>query len=138
MERLPQVLLVDDERGIRVTLQRLLASAGFEVVAADSGEQALVAIRAGQRFDVILTDLEMPGMHGTELIRVVRALDAQVPIVVLTGHRDSERTAKLFESGVWTCLDKPVALDVLIQTLRSAMSTQSGNWLLGRRGQVGG
>ena len=71
MERLPQVLLVDDERGIRVTLQRLLASAGFEVVAADSGEQALVAIRAGQRFDVILTDVaDEPVAGHTNDLRV--------------------------------------------------------------------
>jgi two-component system, NtrC family, C4-dicarboxylate transport response regulator DctD len=133
MERLPQVLVVDDERGIRVALHRILVSAGFGVVAVASGHDALHVISDGQRFDVILTDLEMPGMHGLELIRIVRTRDVQIPIVVLTGHRDAQGTTRLFESGVATCLDKPVAGDVLIQTLRGAIMGQSGNWLVGKR-----
>jgi CheY-like chemotaxis protein len=133
MSALPQVLMVDDERGIRVALQRILVTAGFEVEAVASGEQALLLIESGRHFDVILTDLEMPGMHGLELIRRVRARHKLLPIVVLTGHRDAQATARLLEAGVASCLDKPVAGDVLVENLRTAIVAQSGNWLLGKR-----
>jgi CheY-like chemotaxis protein len=138
MDRLPQVLLVDDERGIRLTLQRILVSAGFDPVAVASGEEALAAIREGKHFDVILSDLVMPDMHGSELVRIVRSLDANVPIIVLTGHCDAQRTTELFAIGVSACLDKPVSVDVLIETLRRVIVARSGNWPISKLGLVGG
>ncbi len=122
MNRLPRVLLVDDELGIRMALQRVLISAGFEVSTAGSAAEALEAIASGKRIDVILTDLEMPGMHGLELIRAVRALDANVPIIVLTGHRNPGWVPQ----GALKCFDKPVQLDMLIETLRAATRPRSG------------
>jgi len=114
-----RVLLVDDERGIRVALRRVLAQGGLDVVTAASGEEAIQAIEDEPRFDVVLTDIKMPGMDGLELMRVVRSLDPEVPIVVLTGHRDAQATAALQEAGASTCLDKPVEGDLLLHTLRN-------------------
>ncbi len=133
-DRLPQVLLVDDEPGIRLALQRVLISAGFDVVLASSGAQALELIHTGRCIDAILTDLEMPGMHGSELIRNVRTFDPQVPIVVLTGHR----IPGWLPEGAQLCLDKPVDVDVLVETLRGATLAHSGYVRVGARGLASG
>lgn len=121
--RKPRVLLVDDERGIRVAMQRVLASAGFSVQSCESGEHGLQLMTMAAGFDVIITDLKMPGLQGTALIRALRAADAQVPIVVLTGNRDSRDLAGLRECGVSACMDKPVDVALLLETLRKALKT---------------
>lgn len=125
MKRLPRILLVDDERGIRVALRRVLAQGGLEVVTAASGEEAVQALGDEAKFDVVLTDLKMPGMHGVELIGVLRSLDPKVPIVVLTGHRDAQATATLRAAGASTCLDKPVEGERLLSTLRDLIADRT-------------
>jgi CheY-like chemotaxis protein len=124
MGQIPRVLLVDDQKAIRTALQRILTKAGFEVVPVASGEEAVRVIEQEKRFDAILTDLEMPTMHGTKLIPLLRSLAPNIAIIVLTGHRDSQCTADLFEDGVKACLDKPVGGDVLVATVRSAIADQ--------------
>lgn len=121
--RKPRVLLVDDERGIRVAMQRVLASAGFSVQSCETGEQGLQLMTESADFDVVITDLKMPGLHGTALIRAMRATDARIPIVVLTGNRDSHDMGCLRECGVSACMDKPVDVALLLDTLRKTLKT---------------
>ncbi|OQY67172.1 MAG: DNA-binding response regulator, partial [Polyangiaceae bacterium UTPRO1] len=80
-----RVLVVDDERKMRRVLQMLLEQMGLESTAAESGEEALVLFRQ-EKFDLVMTDLRMPGMGGMAWIEHLRQLDAEVPVIVLTAY----------------------------------------------------
>jgi CheY-like chemotaxis protein len=121
------VLLVDDDELPRKATQRGLTRAGYTVLALSSGEEAIDAMRSGQRFDVILTDFHMPGLHGREMIKAIRALDPHVPIVFLTGSLNAESQAALSKDGAFDCLQKPVDNELLIQVVRDAV-LESDKW----------
>lgn len=114
------VLLVDDEPAVRRALGRVLGHAGFEVSMSGCAEQALELLRAGRRFDVIVTDLHLPGMQGPQFLQLVRALDADVPLIVVTGHPSVETAAATVAQGGYRYLIKPVHTDVLCESVRSA------------------
>src|SRR5437763_95834 len=80
-----KVLVVDDERKMRRVLQILLERMGIDSVGAESGEEAFERFQA-EKFDLVLTDLKMPGMTGLELLARVREVDAEVPVMLLTAY----------------------------------------------------
>jgi CheY-like chemotaxis protein len=79
-----RILVVDDEAAIRRAIERILTSAGHEVVTADEGALALRKFEEGE-FDAILTDLFMPGTDGIELVVTLAGMDVDVPIVAMSG-----------------------------------------------------
>jgi DNA-binding NtrC family response regulator len=98
------VLVVDDEEDVRRAISRILTRAGFEVLGASGGSAAVLALRSDSGIDVLVTDLEMPGLSGEELLTEVRETDPGLPIVVLSGRADPESMSE--ELGVG-CLAKP-------------------------------
>src|SRR5687768_1142954 len=126
MDGLPRVLVVDDDDGVRSVLNIVLSAAGFEVLLADSGGRALQIFGEQAGVDVILTDLRMPGMHGSELIRALRSLDQHVPIIVLTGNDPG-----CVPEGASQLLVKPVQSGMLIEALRNVTVLHSGHVRLG-------
>jgi PAS domain S-box-containing protein len=116
--RTARVLVVDDEPQVLSALSELLQSSGHSVVSAPSGAAGLKAYAPG-RFDVVLSNLGMVGMNGWEFVERLRAIDAQVSVVFITGWglREEER-ARLVGLNVKRCLFKPVRpaeLDTAIQ-----------------------
>jgi DNA-binding response OmpR family regulator len=89
MDHKPQILIVDDEAPIRLTLGALLRRAGYDVTAADSGEAA-VALLDQRRFDLLLVDLKMPGIDGMGVVREAQRRDPDVVLIILTGHGSLE------------------------------------------------
>ena len=90
-----RVLVVDDERKMRRVLQMLLEQMELESTPAESGEEALDDLRRRRRFDLVMTDLRMPGMGGMECFERLRALDAELPVIVLTALRhDRDRRSR--------------------------------------------
>ncbi len=83
-----RILVVDDEEPLRRSIARILSRDGHEVILAEDGAQAIGFLK-GPTFDVVMTDLSMPGMTGLELLRAIRGFDLDVPVVLLT--RLSER-----------------------------------------------
>lgn len=81
----PRILVVEDERSIRLLLDRGLSSVGYEIHTAPGGREALAAFQAA-RFDLVITDVVMPGMTGWELVNELRALDIAVPIIVFSAY----------------------------------------------------
>ena len=118
--RAEEVLVVDDDEAVRTTVSRVLTRAGFRVDAACNADEALEIISAGKRFDVIVTDLLMPGMHGIEFLRRVRRIDLDVPLIVLTGNPTLETAVAVVEYGGFRYLEKPVSNETLCETVRSA------------------
>jgi signal transduction histidine kinase len=111
------VLLVDDEAVVQRSLGRLLRREGYEVLFASSGSEAIEVYRAAtRRPDLVLMDLEMPGMSGEEAIEALLAMDSTVRVMVMSG--DHGRGVEL--QGVVGHLDKPCDAQVLVNEVRSA------------------
>src|SRR5437899_11869989 len=79
------ILVVDDEAGVRSSLAGILGDEGYAVETLESGEAALTALENG-RYDRLLLDVWLPGIDGLEELSRVRALDAEVPVMVISGH----------------------------------------------------
>jgi len=114
-----KVLLVDDEKEFVESLSERLELRNLEAEIAYDGEQALEAIK-GEKHDVMVLDLRMPGIDGIEVLRRVKKSNPDVQVVVLTGHgteKDEEMAKKL---GAFAYLKKPVDIDHLVGTLHKA------------------
>ncbi len=114
-----RVLVVDDERPIRFLMEKELPRAGFLVMCAESGEDALERMRT-QEFDVVLMDLKMPGIGGLEALRRVRESGGSAEVVVLTGHPDVTTAIEAMKLGAYDYLTKPFKLAEVELVLRRA------------------
>lgn len=119
----PRALVVDDAPDVTEMLAILLQYAGYEVVTVYSGAQALSAARAGQ-FDVLVSDIGMPGMNGYELAEALRALPdyRATPMIAVTGFTMYEDRDRALSSGFNAFLTKPINphdLINLVERLRS-------------------
>lgn len=114
------ILLVDDDTAVRIISKRILNRAGLEVEAVASGEEALDLLRRGRRFDVIVSDLVMPGIDGMLLLQRVRQLDLDVPVIIVTGQATLESAILAMEYGGFRYLQKPVENSTLVQVVKDA------------------
>lgn len=113
------VLLVDDSAFVRKALRMTLSGRGFDIDVAASAREGLAHV-AQKKYDVILSDLNMPGMSGIDFLKAVRATDADVPVVLMTGTPTVETAVDAIEFRAYRYLSKSVGMDVLDQTLRRA------------------
>ena len=114
----PQLLIVDDEEGIRTALKRWFTLRGFDVEQAADGKEALELCRDHQ-YDIITMDLEMPRMGGLAAILAIREFQPEVPIVVLTGY--VQDSAAAVRQGAAKVLTKPVRLRELETEVRELL-----------------
>ena len=120
-KRAARVLVVDDDAAVRRVLERHLEDAGYRVAAAGSGDAALALLRAGERFDALVTDLQMPGLDGIGLLTEAKRLDAALPAVVITAHGSVETAVEAMRKGAFDYVEKPFHKDVLLLTLERAL-----------------
>ena len=115
----PRILLVDDSVSVRKVVGRMLSSAGFEVVTAVDGVEALACLRDAS-FSLVITDLEMPRLNGFELIQQLRDREAwkALPIVVLTTRVGERHVRVAQELGATGFLSKPVVQERLVSLVR--------------------
>ncbi len=114
------VLFVDDERAVRLAGQQALELAGFEVVACDGAERALRHL--GRDWPgCLVTDLRMPQMDGLTLMARVRAIDPDLPVILITGHGDVPMAVEAMRNGAYDFLEKPFPSDRLTETARRAV-----------------
>lgn len=114
------VLIVDDEFSIRTSLRTILTGLGFGVVEAARGEEAVALVRTA-RFDVILLDLNMPGLGGIEVCRQMRKAAPFLPIVMLTVQGSEDRKVEALDAGADDYITKPFQLRELIARIRAAV-----------------
>jgi DNA-binding response OmpR family regulator len=108
----PSILVVDDDSGVRWVLAAALAAAGYTVLEAADGEEAIrVALRA--RPDLLIVDLILPKKHGLDVIAELRALGIREHIIAITGVEPEGDAVKAIAAGADTWLRKPLGLDVL-------------------------
>jgi two-component system KDP operon response regulator KdpE len=114
------ILIVDDESSIRLSLRTILAGLGFTVVEAARGEEAVALVRTA-RFDVVLLDINMPGLGGIEVCRVMRKNAPLLPIVMLTVQGSEDRKVEALDAGADDYITKPFQLRELIARIRAAV-----------------
>jgi DNA-binding NtrC family response regulator len=114
------VLVVDDEKNQREIYTLILEDDGYEVTAAQSGEQALRFAREG-RFDLVLTDYKMTGMDGLTLLSELLKIDPSLIVVMMTAHGSVESVKEALRGGAFEYLEKPVDRDQLLKTVESAL-----------------
>jgi two-component system KDP operon response regulator KdpE len=115
-----RILLVDDESAIRRALRPPLVELGFQVAEASRGEEALQLMRAGA-FDVVLLDVNMPGIGGIETLRRMRALAPRLPILMLTVRDAEEEKVEALELGADDYVTKPFSTRELIARIRTTV-----------------
>jgi DNA-binding NtrC family response regulator len=115
------IMVVDDEKELVVLTEELLASLSYEPVGFSDSRLALEAFRHDpRRFDAILTDERMQPLRGLDFAELIHNTEPQLPIILMTGHRDAELDARAAAAGIAEILDKPLR----VQTLREALGRQ--------------
>jgi CheY-like chemotaxis protein len=108
------IMVVDDDATLVAIAEELLATLGYEPVGFSDPELALEALRRNPlRFDAILSDESMPSLRGSDLALAVHAIRSDLPIVLMTGHRDSGLNNRAQRAGVKEVLDKPLRSEQL-------------------------
>jgi two-component system C4-dicarboxylate transport response regulator DctD len=121
---LTRVALVEDDEAFRAALAERLELADLSVAQHASAEAALKAVDAGFE-GVVVTDLRMPGMDGRQLTDRLAALDADLPVIIITGHGDVAEAVEAMKRGAYDFLAKPFAPERLIETIRRALEKRS-------------
>ncbi len=116
-----RVLLVDDERNIRESLQRLLSLDGIDAEAAADGREALELLRA-EAYDAVVSDLRMPVMGGQELLETIRAEGLRCPVIMISALGDIRDAVAALKAGAADYLIKPFEPDELICKLKTAVA----------------
>ncbi len=117
------VLLIDDERAIRLAGAQTLELAGFAVETRDSAEQGLALLSADWP-GMVISDVRLPGMDGLALLKRLRDIDPDLPVVLITGHGDIAMAVQAMKDGAFHFIEKPWPADHLIEVVRRALETR--------------
>jgi CheY-like chemotaxis protein len=117
-DRKPRILIVDDDQAIREILAELLEDDGFCTLMAGDAVEALTILRREATVDALVTDLTMPGDDGIALIRQARAIDNDLPAILLTGYAEQVTSIATVAGGDFLVLRKPVQGDRLTEQLK--------------------
>jgi DNA-binding NtrC family response regulator len=122
-EKSIKLLLVDDEVDFLKSLSERLSLRDFEVTTASEGKQAIKAAKKGH-FDVAILDLRMPGMDGTEVLKVLKDKHKWLEVVMLTGHGSVDSAVEAGKLGAFGYLEKPYDFDNLVGMLKDAYTAR--------------
>lgn len=118
------ILIIDDEKAIRKTLSEILSYEGYKIDEAGDGEEGLK--RFGEKtYDVVLCDIKMPRMDGIEFLEKSKELNADVPVIMISGHGNIDTAVEAVKKGAFDFISKPPDLNRLLITLRNALDKQS-------------
>jgi EAL domain-containing protein (putative c-di-GMP-specific phosphodiesterase class I)/CheY-like chemotaxis protein len=130
---MPRILIIDDDERLGHAWARVLKHHGYTVVVASAGA-SVRNVLVTERFDAIVTDLCMPEIDGTEVLRITRTVDTDVPVLLVTGSPTIRTAARAVELGAERYLIKPVPVDVLVRALAESISARQrarareGSW----------
>ncbi|MDI7862032.1 sigma-54 dependent transcriptional regulator [Rhizobiaceae bacterium n13] len=113
------IVLIDDDQDLRKAMQQTLELAGFAVMSFPNAASALQQL--SQKFEgIVISDIRMPGIDGLELFRRLRAIDPEIPVMLVTGHGDIPMAVQAIQDGAYDFIAKPFAADRLVQSARRA------------------
>ncbi len=115
-----KILIIDDERSIRDTLQEILSFEGYDVDTAAEGLEGLKFFEEND-YDAVLCDVKMPNIDGLEVLESILAMNQYVPVIMITGHGNVEIAVKALKKGAFDFIEKPLDLNFLLITLQDAL-----------------
>ncbi|MCI0438354.1 MAG: response regulator [Chloroflexi bacterium] len=115
------ILIVEDEEGIRAVLEELLQMEGYKTTSAENGDEGLACLGQG-RYDLIFTDLNMPGVSGRDIARAAKQSNPSTPVVIITGWDTNTLAAELKGDGVDRVLKKPFDMDTVLTMVSELIS----------------
>ncbi|MEM8890682.1 MAG: sigma-54 dependent transcriptional regulator [Bacteroidota bacterium] len=115
-----KILIIDDEEGIRMTLQEILEYEDYKIDTAADGEEGLAKILKNN-YDAVICDIKMPNMNGMEVLEKSMESKGDVPFIMISGHGDIETAVDATKKGAYDFLEKPPDLNRLLLTVRNAL-----------------
>ena len=117
------ILLVDDDVELLKALTKVLEKDNFKVFAHSTANAAIRFVNESkQRFDLVITDVSMPGMKGTTFLSAVKSAFPQVPVIIITAFGDWGQYMETLRNGAFDYLDKPLDKDALLAAVRRALA----------------
>jgi len=121
MTALRKVLVVDDDPVVRKSFDRVLTSKGYAVITAESGEEALKKL-SEEKYDIVYSDIRMPGMSGLEVAEKVKARRPWTPVVIITGYGTAIAEERAKAAGVASFLHKPLSPEMIEESARDVLA----------------
>ena len=118
------ILIVDDEPRVRESIRSILEDEGYKVIEASDGQEGLSRV-AADKPDSVLLDIWMPDLDGIEVLRGIKQLDEDLPVIIMSGHGTIETAVKAAKLGAYDFLEKPLSIDKLELVLRNALSQRA-------------
>jgi DNA-binding NtrC family response regulator len=119
-----KILIIDDDKTFRVILKEVLIKEGYHLLEAPSGEKGLELVKS-EHPDLVITDFQMPGMSGLDVLQAIVKLKTGIPVIMITGFSDTENIIKAIQMGAFDYLEKPVNHSVLKSAIRVALNSAS-------------
>jgi UDP-3-O-acyl N-acetylglucosamine deacetylase len=129
-----RIIVVDDEENIRTTLQNILSDEGYEVLTAADGESALRLVQS-EAPDLVLQDIWIPGIDGIQTLKLLKNVDPDIEVVMMSGHGAIDTAVKATKFGAFDFIEKPFSMDHLLRTVAKALKSRKGR--LARRRNAG-
>jgi len=117
---LPHILVVDDDKEIRCALTRIFSKEGYEVAAAANGEEAIELIHKGH-FNLVITDLRMPGIGGLELLKKIKTDKPETAVIIITAFCDDITSTDIKALGAYAHLCKPIRKNDMLTIVKKAL-----------------
>jgi nitrogen regulation protein NR(I) len=118
-----KILLIEDDPGVLMTLRRVLAEEGHDVVVETRGDAGLKKAQQDS-FDVVITDMKLPGLNGLELVRALHQAQARLPIILITAHGTTETAIEATKAGAYDYLLKPFDIPEMIRLVEKAVASR--------------
>ena len=119
-EKIPEVLVVDDDPFVRETTTALLIAFGYSVIACSNARDALIKLQEN-RVDAVLTDIKMPEVSGIELLEKIHTLNPEMPVVLMTAYVDLDIAINAIKKGAFDFITKPFTPEYLVHTIERAI-----------------
>ncbi len=115
----PEICVIDDDESVRSSTEGLLRSCGFQASVFESAE-AFLASNAAERCACVVSDIQMPGMSGVELVELLSKRNVAIPVVLITAYHDNKTVARANAAGAVCVLPKPFSAEALIGCIKRA------------------
>ncbi len=120
------ILIIDDDREMGALIRKVLRRENYRVQVAHSGQEGILMLRR-QSFDLIISDLRMPGISGIELIRTAKKIAPETPLILITAFGDIQTYLEALGAGAFDYINKPLKMRDLRHSIRKALVSTGGD-----------
>ncbi len=115
-----KILVVDDDKNMTLILSEILKDLGYDVVTAHTAERAMELVET-EEFYIVITDLQLPGMSGIDLLRFVKGFNNLIQVFIMTAHSNRQRVIECLKAGATDYFEKPFNTEDVIVSMQAAI-----------------